>query len=826
MISYELYQMPLDRFLRAVLFVALLVCMTVPMPAEETALELADDTVRPFDRIVLKNGSTILGTIETPGDFRSLAELVVLASSGGTRLKLRQAEIESVLPRQSAEQVYRLRQRRVEAISSTRERARQELELGLWCKTPLPVLDGKAPRPRQAFDHLLQAVDLDPTLAAAYPHLIDLLHESDGATLTPSSFDRDAHLHFLATQAGRKEPELDFRLGVFLAEQADQPSHARVFLERFLGSDHRNQSQRRRARRILKDIYVRAGAMEKAVALYEQALVEPESNPANFEAHLELGKLQARHLGLEGQRLARERFARALAIEPNHAEILAELAALDHRSGALAAAEKTLRAILAREPENTAVSVSLGLVLAGAGKLAAAELILRGLETAADAVDRARALYGLGQIAESRGQDLVALTHYRDAALLDPGLLEARVAQGMALLRAGNSEDARLLAEQLNQASAESPAVFAATSRLLGEVMLAEGKADAALTHLLRAAEVSSDDATLLERVGILFMRLGNLDKGFTYLLRARQAGGDRPDTLNAMAFFHYSRGDHAAAKKIFTTVLSLVKAPPKPTARDAKPAMMPPARLYALRGQELIDDLGRLEMWTAEVSTAEVSSLNGWQEVERFGIDISGKEGGISFRGTQSGVADGVTMALLDRPVDVATFDRVQVSARIESGKARVGLRLEAATKSGSTIGIIFYRDFSGTLKAQVKGSTGDWEAVPRTEEASPDGGKLINPELAVWPEGNSLHVLEIRRSQRPQAGAALAGSRGLGTFDLYFDGEPVIWNVKVTGIGGKTYDVGISGQTEALGNQYSLWFEGFKVYRERPRKRDKKEF
>jgi hypothetical protein len=52
------------------------------------------------------------------------------------------------------------------------------------------------------------------------------------------------------------------------------------------------------------------------------------------------------------------------------------------------------------------------------------------------------------------------------------------------------------------------------------------------------------------------------------------------------------------------------------------------------------------------------------------------------------------------------------------------------------------------------------------------------------------------------------------------------VVFNVKVTGLGGKTYDVGVSGQTDAIGNDYAVTFEGFKVYRAQPARRTHAKF
>jgi hypothetical protein len=168
--------------------------------------------------------------------------------------------------------------------------------------------------------------------------------------------------------------------------------------------------------------------------------------------------------------------------------------------------------------------------------------------------------------------------------------------------------------------------------------------------------------------------------------------------------------------------------------------------------------------------------------------------------------------MALLERPIEGTTFERLAMSARVDSGKVRLALRLEGTTsRGGATAGVIFFRDLDGVLRSEVKTSQGDWQAVPVAAGDTPASGKLVNPETGRWPADGAFHVLEIRRSGKP-------GTKVAGGFDLYFDGEPVAWNIKVAGLGSRHYYVGLSGQTDAIDNEYSVTVESFKVYRAKP--------
>ncbi|MBI4603031.1 MAG: hypothetical protein HY721_13820, partial [Planctomycetes bacterium] len=95
------------------------------------------------------------------------------------------------------------------------------------------------------------------------------------------------------------------------------------------------------------------------------------------------------------------------------------------------------------------------------------------------------------------------------------------------------------------------------------------------------------------------------------------------------------------------------------------------------------------------------------------------------------------------------------------------------------------------------------------------------FNPEATVWPQDGGYHTLEIRRSGRLPGAAATKSAAAAGGFDLFLDGHPVALNVKVTGLGGRLFDAGLSGQTDALGSEYSVSVQSFKVYRAVPEKR-----
>jgi tetratricopeptide (TPR) repeat protein len=672
-------------------------------------------------------------------------------------------------------------------------------------------------------------VEVQCSLEEAYSHIISLLaRKSPPEDAAGADLDREVRVAALARKGGYDDPEIDYRLGMVLAEPLGAPARAKEHLERALSAKTPralSAGRARKARAILADIYSTEGSPARAAALYESMIVQPDTDPANFEPFYELARLHAREGTPEAQARARDLYAKALAIQPEYLEAAAEIAALDYRQGALPAAEKALKAVLAKNPSDTGRAIDLAIVQvrqrrpagaapAGAAESAAGpsplEKTLSDLVSRAEGSDRARAHVALGILREERGDLEGALSEYRTAMDADPASVDAKVAFALASIELSRPEDARRIAEELYPAARESPWLFAACSRILGEVESAAGKTSEALAHFQRAAEVDPD-FRLLERTGILLLREGKLDLGHELLRKAREAAGDRPETLNALGYYHYSRGNFIEAGRLFEAVLKSVKAPPK-APKGAPPALVPPARAYALRGKELIEDLEKLQVLVADFSGQDGPTLNGWKEDERNGIEISRRENRAVLAGKQAGSPDGITVATFDRPVEASTWDRLRMSARPDSGKFRLGLRLEGtAARGGATAGLVFYRDLDGTLSCQVKTTQGDWES-PVFQQEPPESGRPGAAPKRAWPADSGFHTLEIRRASR----GAQAKAAGSG-FDLLFDGELLFWNVKVAGLGGRTYTVGFSGQTDEVGNDYSFTVESFKVYRTR---------
>lgn len=774
-----------------------------------------DDEIRPFDRVYLKVNRTrpIVGIIEggwdpeTPGD-------ITIRTETGTTTRISFDRIAEVIPRQTSETVYGKKLRAAQSVRERERRAELELALGIWCKTPLAVLGGAMPQPQKAIGHLLHAVDLEPGLHAAYPHLIALLdargplEEADGEQI-----GLEMQVRLRAERGGYEDPELDYRMGVLLAGGLGLPEKGRELLEKVVASSHPNLGQMRRAREILRDIYLDQGTPEKALNLYRSAIREPETSPENFEAFLELARLHARSDAPDRLQTAREFYEKAQAIQPDYVEITAELAALDYRTGDLEAAENRLKKVLTEQNTNIGAAVDLALVWRGRGRRKAAEEALRRLAPGAVGEVAARLHLALGTLLEDREDLEEAVGEYRSALDIDPESSEAAAALAFALIRLGRSPEARGIADRLLLRGGSDRGTFALCSRIRAEADLREGRLKSAAEHLEQAAEV---DRALLGRLGLVYLRLGELDRGYDSIQRVHQELGETPATLNGLAFYHYQRGELDEARNLFEDVLTRV--PPPEKGSDGTSPPVPRTRSYALHAAELVDDVERLEVWAADFQGEDSPAVPGWTETERFGPEVVRRGGALVLAGSQRDNTGGETTVVLNRRFDGETFERVSARLRVDDGRVRLGLFLEVhaswrGAASGSGSGILVRKEQDGTIQVHVKSSRGVWRALEPTEETAADRGRLVYPGGIQWPGDGAFHSLEIRRARYE----ASSRSRRTAVFDVSLDGEPVARNVRVSGAGGGKYAFGLTAASEEAGKSFSVTVEGLRIYRER---------
>lgn len=800
----------------------------LPLSSQE---DPGDGEVRPFDLVRLKNGGELTGTIQGVESVNELAHAVaagvldgslVEIQTGGGRFRLPRDQIESILPRRTPAQAYAVRLKRIRTVDDARSRAQVELELGRWCAGALEILDGQPPLPARAVPHFLNAAELDPGLRDVYPELLARLGDlGEEPIYTPEQLELETRVWQLAQRGGVESSGLDLRMARVWIHGLRETEPARPLLERALGDSTLEPALRQSARRLLARVYeqdVRASRAEDAqegraaVQLYRDLLVEPETAPENFEPYVEMAKLSLRSPEPADVKTARSLLLRALAIRPGAAHLHGYLAAASYVEGDLASAEKHLKLLVEAIPDDVDGRFDLALVRLRQGRWKDAEALLEDLSAPAESGRRvgaplaARVALAKARIHDARGDVSTGLELRRKAVELQPEGFESKVDLAFALARGEDASALRESAEALLTHGSEEVLVFAAASRLLADLDVREGRPEAALRHLLRVVGMEVTDPLLLERTGILLLRAGRLDAGAGFLERSLSNGRiGSIEAATGLAYFHHVRSDAETARRHFRGVLERAR-------RQERKDLI----AYANRAVGQLDDQASLEVVAMDFAGPDASTLPGWLEEERFGIEISRSGGRALLKGEQASDPGGVTVARLERTIDFRRFEQVSLSGRVAAGAARLGLRLEGAASRGASVGIVLYRDLDGFVRVQVKSSRGGWESLPSGDAAAPEAGGGTYDDTVLWPRDREMHELRIRRSQGGDARDRKRRDR-VDRFDLFFDDQSVATGVVVPGLGGPRVEVGFSGQATELGARYTLEVDEFKIYRNR---------
>ncbi|MBN1441882.1 MAG: tetratricopeptide repeat protein [Planctomycetes bacterium] len=782
--------------------------------------------IRRQDTVILTGGRRpIEGILLTPGESAEdllRMDSIEIEKPGRIRLRLSTADIEKpggLILRQSAEKVYEnLRERwLVKIVDDRGRRARAELAMARWCYYPHRDLDGNPPAADKAIDHFENAVFLDPSLAEAYPYLIALFSLQGPADSAPlEAVNREVEVYMLARSAGYVHPAMDYRLGLLLVRRLDLADAAAPRFEAVLADERSTPGQRRQARNLLGEIYLAAGEHEKALALYAAQTPGAEGESADFESIYQEGRIRMRMGDAASREQARALFARALALQPDFAEVLLDLAAIEQVEGDLSAAAKRLDAFLAKRPGDVEALVESALILALQGKPAAARRILDAVVAQAPADSTARAHLALGFLKDLQGDLDGARLSYQEAVKLDPGGVSARLLEAAVLVRMKSWDAARRAIQSIRADFSASREVFAACCRLLGALELGEGKKERAEEWIEYAVTVHARDPALLEWAGLTFLSLGKLDRAASLLESVSKESPGRPATINGLGYLHYQRGDIDEAGKLFAEAEKILKRVPRGQRHGASGLHL----AYSQASMEQIRDLKDLEVWIDEFEGADGPEIDGWEKVDRFGVEVVREKERAVFRGVQKTAADGETALVLMRRIEARRFDRASLRLRIAEGRARPSLRLEtSADASRPSAGLMVYRDLDGLVKVQLKTATTSWQEPEVTAEGEDETDGTPTRRLQTravygggvpWPEDSQFHTMEIRRASDPAARARSS------VFDVLFDGLPVAKHITVAGLAGPEYEVNITGSTDALGNAYTLEVENFKVFRD----------
>ena len=809
--------------IRALVFAVLAFCTSPLLVAQAPGPPSDTVSIRAFDRIVTPSGEVMECLIADP-DPALGRDLTVKIRTVTTVLKA--AEIKEIIPRRSAEEAYAnwarwLRKESRSATGTLKQgpmRAAAEMALAQWCRTPHVKLKGKRPMESMTHKHLVMAARADAGHGPVYPYLLgSFIRQNKLGQASLTALNEEVDLYLRAQAAGYSSPDMDYRIAIIMSRSLKIPGGSVKYFERVLGageeSSATNKSQRRKAREVLSSVYMRRGDVEKALGLYDE-LIQPQLTPdLNFEGFYNSAIIYTRMGGVKNTALARDRFTKARDLQPDFADIELRLAALDYASGQHKEAGKRLKAYLARVPGDLQAAIDSAMVDITQGLFWKAEQALKkALDETGEPLVGMRARLGLGSIEELRGNLPQAEAHYRSAAGLAeanplPSLMLANILVGQ-----GRTAEAGELVAAVRSAYVSSQALFGVCSRLQALIENRTGDAAQSSVHLEFAVDVSPEDPAVLEAAGLAFLRQGKLEQGLGYLTRSNTLQEGRPATLNGLGYYNYIQGHHREAAEFFDQALVVLKKNSS-SKKTGVSAFARSAKVYATNARNLIRDMERLQVWVDEFEGSVEGSIDGWSQVELYGIDVDLADSNIIFKGQQTGAddkADGESGIRLMRVYRSRDLERVAVRVRIDSGRVAPFLRLSGPDGERSALAALsIFRDFEGRVRVRLRTAKGDWiEPVdPAADEEGTVKGAFYTGNVT-WEDDTKFHTLEIRKARTDK------GSVRSNMFDLYFDGEKVAQSVQVPGLSTK-YQLSVMARTDAIGNEYSVTVDNFKVFR-----------
>lgn len=241
-----------------------------------------------------------------------------------------------------------------------------------------------------------------------------------------------------------------------------------------------------------------------------------QKRPRDFSA-LYGDALATFNAGRAGDALALARRAADLSLEDTHnveasmraSNALVLLAVIEAVRGDNSSALKDVRRAVELVPENFDAQLALGRALYGAGDAAGALHAFRAAVALRPA--DARALFFLATTLERAGDTEGALAAYRQLASKQPRAHEGHLGLGVMLIKRGGAEADEGMKE-LALALEIDPNLYEARVTL-GRALLSEGRAQEAIEHLRRAAELAPGNPEPHYQLSLAYRRLGRREE-------------------------------------------------------------------------------------------------------------------------------------------------------------------------------------------------------------------------------------------------------------------------------------------------------------------------
>ncbi len=190
------------------------------------------------------------------------------------------------------------------------------------------------------------------------------------------------------------------------------------------------------------------------------------------------------------------------------ADSLVLLALILGKRNADAEALKTVKRAVLLQPEHFDAQLTLGRAQFGVGEPAAAVTAFRAALKAKP--DDARALFFLATALESAGDSAAALKTYQDLVAKNPQAAQGYLGLGVLLLKRDGKSDKGI--QELRIAVSIDPSLYEAHVTL-GRALLQRNRADEAVPHLRRAADLAPTNPEPHYQLALAYRRLGLKDK-------------------------------------------------------------------------------------------------------------------------------------------------------------------------------------------------------------------------------------------------------------------------------------------------------------------------
>jgi len=239
---------------------------------------------------------------------------------------------------------------------------------------------------------------------------------------------------------------------------------------------------------------------------------DAQSSP---EIHNNLGRIHLRD-GEPGK--AQREFEKALALDPNNAEALLNMAAIARGEGKVAQAEHFIERALAVDPSSIGALAQLAEIARDAGEIDEA---VRLFAAALEINDSQPFLWmGAGDVLQRAGRYEEAVEAFETVLALDPDSFKARYNLGVTYSNMGREDEALARYAEALELAPKHPEAPAARNNL-GAMRLARGEDDAALEHFEAALAAAPYNLEAHYNAALLYLERGRGEEAIALLEQA-----------------------------------------------------------------------------------------------------------------------------------------------------------------------------------------------------------------------------------------------------------------------------------------------------------------